>query len=456
MKLIVANKGVRLFLHPGKGKTATVLKSFAVLKKLGMVDALLVLAPLRVVTTSWPAQLGKWEDFKELTYATIHGGKTERLAVMSKDYDVYLMNVEGLLTSEWALGPKVRGYPCNNVALAFLEGKRVMLAVDESTKFKNYDSNRFKTLKKYLPFFNRVVIMTGTPQPNTLADLFAQCYLTDMGADLGQFITHFRANYMALDFDGKWIPQSTAMERVAAKIAPTTLQLEDDEAIPISYVDVWIPMPDAMRAPYKELKRDFLTSIEGRTVMAPNSGVLLGKLRQLAQGAIIDPQDPEKYIEIHGAKLDALESLLVELGGEPAFCLYAYNDDHERISDRLGYSVPRIGGGISKEQGAAWCQAFGAGSIPLLLGQPQSVAHGVDGLQDNCCNVIWFAQDWSWENTYQANRRVARMGTKADQVFIYRIMIDCPTERAMLEAVQGKKLSEAEFCAVLRNYLVAG
>lgn len=454
MKLIVQNGGVRLFLKPGKGKTSTVLKAFEVLKRLGLVDVLLVLAPLRVVTTSWPSELNKWEDFRHLRYVTIHGGKTERLKAMKTDAEVYLMNIEGLLTSEWKLGPQKRGYPLNEVALSFLRGKKVMLAVDESTKFKNTQCSRFKTLKKYLKYFARRLVMTGTPKPNLLEDLFGQCYITDMGEDLGEFITHFRTNYMALDFDGKYIPQVTGVERVAEAISATTLQLEDDEAIPCQYVDIWVPFPEELKVAYKELEKKFIAEIAGKIVMAPNAGVLFGKLRQLVQGAFVDDEEDAGYRVVHDVKLDALENLLEELNGEPAFCLYQYNSDWARINTRLGRAVPRIGGGISAAQGAAWCQAFSAGGMPLLLGQPQSVAHGVDGLQANCNNVIWFANDPSWENTFQANRRVARQGTKAEQVFIYRIMLECPFEHALLAIVDGKENSEEHFLTILRNYLV--
>lgn len=444
-----------MFLKPGKGKTAIVLKAFEILKRLDMVDCLLVLAPLRVVTTSWPDQLEYWEDFKNLTYALIHGGKTERLRIMAKkDIDVYLMNVEGLLTTEWRLGPQKRGYPANEVALEFLRGRRVMLAVDESTRFKNPQSSRFKTLKKYLKYFCRRLVMTGTPKPNLLEDLFGQCYITDMGEDLGEFITHFRQEYLALDHDGKYIPQLTAVDRIAAKIAPTTLELEDDEAIPCQYVDIWVPFPEELKEAYKKLSRDLIALIADKVVMAPNAGVLFGKLRQLVQGAFVDEEEDNDYRVVHSAKLDALENLLIELNGEPAFCLYQYHHDYKRINERLGYDVPRVGGGISATMGRAYCQAFSAGGVPLLLGQPQSVALGVDGLQRNCNNVIWFANDPSWENTFQANRRVAREGTKSEQVFIYRIMLDCPFERALLAIVDGKQKSETEFLETLRKYLV--
>ena len=61
--------------------------------------------------------------------------------------------------------------------------------------------------------------------------------------------------------------------------------------------------------------------------------------------------------------------------------------------------------------------------------------------------------DWSWENYYQANRRIQRHGTKAEQVRVYRILLDCPTERAMLASVTEKASSEAQFLQLVREYM---
>ena len=447
---LMVQDGTRLFLPPGKGKTSTVLKAFSILKDAGLVDALLVLAPLRVVATSWPQDLARWADFDGLTHVLIHGGKTARIAAMESQADVYLMNVEGLLTSEWKLG---KGNALNPAAKKFLAGKRVMLAVDESTTFKNSQSSRFKTLRRYLPMLERVVIMTGTPKPGKVEDLFSQCYLTDGGRDLGQFVTHFRNEYMQLGYDGQWHEQPTAFKRVAERIASTTLQLKDDEVVPLETVDLWVPMPPEMKRPYDELSQEFITFLEsGEKLLAKNAGSLLIKLRQLCQGALWVSED--QCVDVHGAKLDVLENLLAELGGEPLFALYAFRHDLTRINGRLGREVPYVGGGVSAQQGAAWCRQFGAGQLPLLLGHPQSVAHGVDGLQNNCSKICWFGlPGWSWEQYYQANRRIQRHGTKADSVTVYRILIDCSIERAILATIEGKAASEAQFLGILREHL---
>jgi len=460
MALGVTQAGFRLFLKPGRGKTAVALKVYDILYRADKVDCMLVIAPLRVVTTSWPQQIAYWQDFDHLTHTLIHGGKRERRAAMEEDVDVYLMNMEGMIGSEFGpvlLNPGMKRprYGPNPYALEWFKGRRVFLVIDESTKWKDPNALRCQALKTYLPYIPRRVVMTGTPKPKSIENLFFQCFITDNGKDLGTFITHFRHNYMMRDPDGMgFLALPGAMERVAAKIAPTTVVSEGNDDMPIMEVPVWLPMPPELRAQYNELKREFLLVLEDATVMAPNAGVLWGKLRQFAQGAIVDTiKGDGSYLHIHDLKLDALEGILAELDGEPAFCIYAYRHDFERINERLGYTVPRVGGGISSTQGAAFCRLFGAGQIELVLGHPQSVALGVDGLQNNCCNVIWFGGDPSWEATYQSHLRIARPGSKAESVTSYRIMLDCSVERAILETCKGAELSESEFLTILRNII---
>jgi hypothetical protein len=461
LTLLMKEAGVRLFLKPGRGKTAVALKAFDILKKRDIVDCMLVIAPLRVVATSWPQELGRWEDFDHLTYTLIHGGKTARREAMDKDVDVYLINNEGMISTEFAPtvlnpGAKRKKYGPNPYAVAWFEGRRVMLVVDESTKFKDGQALRSQALKQYLPYTHRRVIMTGTPRPGKLENLWFQSYITDMGKDLGSFITHFRSKYMYPSSTGfGYDERPGAALLVAEKMAPTTIVSEGNDDMPTLEVPIWVPMPESIRGQYNVLKQQFLLALGDSTVMAPNAGVLWGKLRQFAQGAINDTISNEegKWLHVHDGKLDALEGILGELDGEPAFCMYAYRHDFERINQRLEYEVPRIGGGISMNQGKAWCQLFAAGQMPLLLGHPSSVALGVDGLQNNCRNVIWFGNSPSWEQTYQANLRIARHGSKAESVTIYRIMLDCSIERTILESCSNKELSEAAFLDLLRASL---
>ena len=429
------------------GKTTLVLKAFQQLKAMGKVDRLLVLAPLRVITTSWPSDLSRWADFDGLTHVLVHG---ERKEAMDTEADVYLMNNEGLLSKEWS---DKKG-AATKYATQWLSDKRTMLVVDESTNYKNSQSARFKVLKRYLHLLNYRTILTGTPQPNKLEDLFAQCYITDRGKDLGEYVSHFRLNYMVPSANGfGFEAQPGADKRVADKIASTTLQLDYKEAVPSVTVPIIVPLPAKVDAFYTELKKEFIALIADKLVVAPSAGTVLNKLRQVAQGAIYRDEEKSGYYVLHDAKIDALENLVAELDGEPLFCLTQFRHDVERIRKRFKYDVPYIGSGTSAMAGKEFVQAFSMGEVPLLLGHPQSVAHGIDGLQHGCKNVCWFGLPWSWEHYYQGNLRVVRHGSKAEQVFIYQILADCSVERGLLAAISGKKESEANFLSILRGHL---
>src|ERR1700748_3793137 len=61
------------FLAPGLGKTSIVLFIFKILKELGIVDELLVLAKRRIVYEVWPKELAKWRQLRKMTHVIVHG-----------------------------------------------------------------------------------------------------------------------------------------------------------------------------------------------------------------------------------------------------------------------------------------------------------------------------------------------------------------------------------------------
>ena len=72
---------------------------------------------------------------------------------------------------------------------------------------------------------------------------------------------------------------------------------------------------------YKELKKEFLTTIMDRNIVALNAAALTCKLLQFCNGAIYDAE--KNIVEIHDAKLKALEEIIDDNPKEPI--LVAYN-----------------------------------------------------------------------------------------------------------------------------------
>lgn len=141
------------------------------------VSRALVIAPLRVASSTWPDEIKKWEHLKHLTYSVVIGSEKERLAALRSPAHIYLINRENV---DWLITKS--GIPW------FFD--RVI--IDELSSFKSYQAKRFKSLLKVRPKVKRIVGLTGTPSSNGLMDLWAEFRLLDMGERLGRYITHYR------------------------------------------------------------------------------------------------------------------------------------------------------------------------------------------------------------------------------------------------------------------------
>lgn len=435
LRLMMQQGSVGLFLDPGLGKTSTCLMAFKILKERGLVKKGLIIAPLRPMRKVWPDEIRKWAEFADITYSIVHGGNKE--AALAADVDLYIINPEGV---PWLFDAK-RKRPEFDV-----------LIVDESTKFKNSSTQRFRALKPYLPSFSRRWILTGTPVPNGLLDLFGQVYILDLGRSLGRFITHYRNEFFyPAGYGGyEWKPQPDAFPRIVSTIAPLILQLSAEEHLQMPALvsrNLTVSLPPTSRKLYDELERDFLVQMEsGEEVIALNAASAGTKLRQIANGALYTGTDTWK--PLHDEKLDALESLLEELNGHSVLIFYEYKHDAERITARLG-NVPNLSG-CSGQKFDALVDSFNRGELGRLLAHPASAGHGLN-LQGNCHHIIWFGIPWNLEYYDQAVARVYRQGQSASSVFVYHIVAENTKDEDVAKILNVKDRNQQTLLAALKT-----
>lgn len=409
--------------------------AFKILKEKGIVNKALIIAPLRPVYKVWPDEVKKWADFADITYTIVHGPQKE--AALRQDVDLYIINPEGI---PWLFDAK-RKRPEFDV-----------LIVDESTKFKDSSTRRFKVLKPHLPSFSRRWILTGTPTPNGLLDLFGQIYILDLGRSLGRFITHYRQEFFVPSGYGgyEWKPQVDAFERITESISPLILQMSAEEYLEMPelvYRTVEVSLPPSKKKLYEELEDNFLATLESQEeVFALNAAALGTKLRQIANGALYTSKD--SWQNIHDEKLDALEDLLEELNGQSVLIFYEFRHDAERISARLG-GVPNLSGmaGTVLEH---TIDHFNAGRISRLIGHPSSIGHGLN-LQGSCHHVIWFGIPWNLEHYDQAIARVYRQGQQADHVFVYHIVTRETKDEDVVKVLNLKDRDQQSLLGALKK-----
>lgn len=440
LRFVLQNSCAGLLLDPGLGKTGISLAAIKMLIKEKIIDHALVIAPLRPCYLVWPKEIEKWEDFKDLTYTILHGKDKEKN--FEKDSNIYIINPEGLswLTSHKNFKKKFRGQA---------------LFVDESSKFKATNTKRFKTLRNVLDQFARRYILTGSFAPNGLLDVFGQVFILDLGNALGRFITHYRSQFFyPSGFGGyEWELQQGAEKRIQERIRPLTMRLdaEDHLELPKLIVNpVYIDLDENAQEIYDEMEKELIADLESGSVVAANAAVSSSKCAQIANGGIYDSEGNSHHI--HNLKAEAVADIVDELNGTPALIAYEYKHDLERLRNVLGKNVPYVGGGISPARTIEIESAWNRGELPVLLGHPASIAHGLN-LQNAGNHVIWHSLTWNFEHYDQFIRRIRRQGSTHSKVFVHHIIARDTVDEIKLHALNRKFRTQKDLFDALNTYL---
>lgn len=446
VELMIKQACAGLLYKPGRGKTSVAYMAFRILQDNGFVDKMLVICPLRPMVIVWPEQKDMFEEFAHLKVNVLHGAKKEQ-RLQDDDADIYVVNPEGL---PWLFGAKTVGgkLTFDKERVAYIKKKFPMLVVDESTKFRNTQTARFKLLREFVKFFKRRYILTGSPMPNGLEDLFGQTYILDEGLALGRYITHFRNEYMfPAGFGGyEWRAQPGAKERILEKIAPLVQVVErspDDPDLIIN--DIFVDLEPEARRLYKSMEDEMVAEVEEGKVVAANAAVASSKCRQICNGALYSPDGT--WNAVHDEKISALEDLIEQLQGDPLLVTYEFEFDRQRLEKAL--KIPCISTG-NVEKDKAIIQKFARGELPVVMGNPASIALGTDGLQRSCSNIAMVGVTWKYLDYEQVIDRVRRQGNEAEAVTVHRILVRDSVDERVLKVIDRKDKSQADFMSALK------
>ena len=433
-----------LFLDMGLGKTVITLTAindliFDELK----VSKVLVIAPLRVARDTWAAEKEKWDHLKDLDISVIVGDLKTRKAAVSASAQVYIINRE---TVKWL----VEYYDKNGLRWDF-----DCVVIDELSSFKNYQSQRFKWLRKVRPFVKRWIGLTGTPTSNGLMDLWAEIGILDGGERLGRFIGRFRESYFkpgsmnpSTGVVFSYIPRPGAEEKIYERISDITISMKALDYLHLPeciYVNHEVEMSPAEKKLYDQLKRDLIIPTEDGDIDAANAASLSNKLLQMSNGAVYDENKEARFIHSH--KLEMLEDLIEASNGQPVLIAYWFKHDRSRIMEHLtkaGYEIRDI---KSSEDIELWNN----GATPVALIHPASAGHGLN-IQSGGHILIWFGLTWSLELYQQTNARLWRQGQQ-ETVTIHHIVTKNTVDEDVLAALASKNVTQEKLIAAVKAQL---
>lgn len=400
---VYTHEGAGLWLDPGLGKTAVTLHAIETLRLTEGVKRTLIVAPLRVILTSWPNEIAKWGfDF---SHEIVQGPK--RLQALARPADIYLINVENV---RWLEG-LLKGYWFD------------LLVIDESTKFKNWSAQCTKSLRRMLPVIPRRITLTGTPVPNNLVDLFPQQFILDRGKTLGTTIGRFREQWCrTCGYEGRQYEVVPSLSHTLLDlVSPYYLRQEAVDHLDMPEVlrhEILVELPKPAMELYKKIEKEMVAEFEGNEAAALTPGSKYNLCRQIASGSFYGEED---VVSVHTAKVDALEDLIGELNGKSLLIGYCFRHEQMALAKRFK-KMGFINGDTPAGESVKVLKAFSEGRLQLLAAQCQAMSHGVDGLQKNCSDVCWLSPTDQPEIRQQFEARVYRQGVGSNKVRFHYIL----------------------------------
>lgn len=390
-----------LFKEMGLGKTVTTLTAVnKLLYEELEIDNVLIVGPKRVIETVWTDEIKKWAHLSHLKTSRLIGNEKQRLLGLKKDCPIHLISRDNISWLCGLYGGSMLPYD--------------MLIIDESSSFKNASSIRFKSLKRTIQSFLRVVLLTGTPTPNGLLDLWAQIFLLDGGERLGKFITQYRRNYFTTSpySPYKYTLNPLLESTIQNKISDICLSMKTKDYLQLpDRIDNYVKVNfDAgLLKKYEDFREErvleLLETAKGdiNNISAVNAAALSNKLLQFSNGAMYD-EDKNVHI-LHDLKIKAVKDIVAEANGQPVLIAWSYKHDRDRLMLALKEYKP------VELKGETEIKKWNEGKYLVMMMHPASGGHGLN-LQYGGNTIIWFGQTWSLELYQQLNARLHRQGQK--------------------------------------------
>lgn len=438
-----------LFIDLGMGKSVICLTLLADLIKEGWEGKCLVIAPLRVAKATWPEEIKEWKQAAGIEYSLIRAedddDEIKRLYKLYYDQEYQRQRAVGETPAVAAGYARRAAAPYRQAAKELQRQRQAMsdaqlhiinierlewlvefwermgrehnmkwpydtVIVDESSKFKDYTTKRYRALKKCLPRIERLHTLTASPAAESFQHIFAQIFLLDRGKRFGRYVTHYLQKYFTeIKQAKKWVIKKGSEQKIAAKMADISLVMKARDYREELGIEDWLPVKrpivlnEDMMARYHDFEKTMILKLDDMRIEAVNGAALFNKLLQMTSGAVYTEE--KTVIPVHDEKIEALRELIDELQGEPLMVSYWFKSSLARLRKAFP-------GAVVMDKAGRCIPDWNAGKIKLLLMQPGGAAHGLNMQKGPGHDVAWFDLCWSRELYEQLIGRLNRQGQR--------------------------------------------
>lgn len=426
----------------GSGKSLSTLWAFDYLKETDEVDWMLVVSPLSTLERAWGDEI--FRHFPKRTFAVVHGSREKRLKLIREDFDIYIINHDGVTGKE---------------VLAELVNKpgRGLIVVDELAVARNASTERWKALntlvngdpKKGIPPREWAWGLTGTPIPNAPTDAWAQVRLIHPGM-VGRYFGHFRDSVMRQVSQYKYIARENALDTVHAVMQPAIRFAREDciDLPPTTYATRETELTRDQKLAFDTMLRKYRAEHEGGEITAVNEAVKMSKLLQICSGVAYGANGTEVCIPAKN-RINLVHEIIEEAEAK-VLVFVPFTSALESVAEELSasFTVATVHGGVPKGKRDEIFRAFQQDANPrVIVADARTMAHGITLTAAN--TVVWYAPPYSAEIYQQACARVTRPGQRLNTLIVN--IQATHLEAKIYERLQGRERMQGLLLSMIRG-----
>ena len=425
------------FMEMGTGKSKVLLDNVAMLFDKGKINSVLIVAP-KGVYKNWydseiPAHLAD-HIYRNVVLWKALITKEQKLkcdSLFEQDFtklQIFIMNVEALSTKKGL-----------DFARQFLNVRRALFAVDESTTIKNPSAKRTKNILGLSKLAKYRRILTGSPVTKSPLDLYTQCHFLDSFLLDHNSYYSFRSRYALMrtaNFNGRSVQVVVGYHNLAElseKLKPFSYRVLKDDCLdlpPKTFMKRVIQLTPEQKRVYQQMKTSALAFLNGKMVTTMNVITQLMRLQQITCGHF--KADDGSIQNIKNNRITELMDVLEEVEGKAIIWAHWRHDIDtivKSIEEQYPGSVVTYYGDTSIEdrQKAIKKIQDPESKVRFLVGTTQTAGYGIT--LTGASTMIYYSNGYDLEKRQQSEARIDRIGQEKPMTYIDIIAEDTVDEK---------------------------
>ena len=440
----------------GLGKTLSVLSYYVTLRRTDSFSLLMVACPNSLVR-NWLREISMW--FPELKATALTGDKGTKAWTLrmlnsgALETDVVIVNYEGVRLPY--VMPELQ---------RLASERRTLLALDESQRVKNPTAKTFKALNEIAPSCDRRVLLSGTPAPKDVSDLWAQLRILDGGERFGRSFYKWldRVAELGTEFSDfavkKWRDDEVNESILRAQEILLRRRKERVVNLPEKTFSLReVELSGSQLERYEEIREGLILrmrTITGEQFVREITNILEEYLRAVQVSSnprLIDPGwkgEPAKFLE-----LDEIVNEVVREQGQKIVVWTNYLGNVRELCERYkDLGAAPFSGEVSAAARDLTVKAFQEGDqIRILVAIP--AAGGVGITLTAAQTAVYIDKTWNAEHWMQSVDRIHRIGQRGTVNVIS--LLGCKVDEIIHWNLRRKEQRQAEILGDTRQAEIA-